>query len=116
MKFINPNNNICCNDVIQCVFDLNDLDINTYKKLKEKKELQATELADILKKERSTVYRSLQRLVCCGLCNKETKTLEKGGYFHVYSPITKKETKKKINKCIDDWYKKMKDTIKTLES
>ena len=114
MKFINPEKNICCNDVIQCVFNLNDLDIKTYKKLKEKDELQATELANILKKERSTVYRSLQRLVCSGLCIKKTKTLEKGGYYHVYSPITDKEAKKKINNCIDNWYKKMKDTIKEL--
>ncbi len=115
MKFINLNNSVCCNDVIKCIFDLNDLDIATYKKLKEKKELQATELANILKKERSTVYRSLQRLVCCGLCSKKTKTLQKGGYYHVYSPVTKKETKEKINRCIDNWYKKMKDTIKDLE-
>lgn len=114
MKFINPEKNICCNDVIQCVFDLNELDIKTYKKLREKKEIQATEIAKILKKERSTVYRSLQRLVCSGLCEKKTKTLKKGGYYHVYSPVKNNEAKKKINNCIDNWYKKMKDTIKEL--
>ncbi len=114
MKFISSEKNICCNEVIKCVFDLNELDMSTYKKLKEKKELPATDLAKTLNKERSTVYRSLQRLVCCGLCKKKTKTLKKGGYYHVYSTITKKETKKKIEKCIDDWYKKMKNTLDEL--
>ncbi len=114
MKYINPEKNICCNDVIQCVFDLNELDIKSYKKLKETEGVQATDLADMLKKERSTIYRSLQRLVCSGLCIKKTKTLKKGGYYHIYSPITNKEAKEKINRCIDDWYKKMKETIKEL--
>lgn len=114
MKFIGTSKNICCNDVIKCVFDLNDLDMHIYKILKEHKESAATEIAKLLKKERSTVYRSLQRLVCCGLCNKKTKTLEKGGYYHVYSTITKKETKDKIEGCIDDWYNKMKNTLRKI--
>jgi len=115
MKYIDLNKDICCSDVIQCVFDLNDLDIETYKKLKETNELQAADIAKILKKERSTAYRSLQRLVCSGLCIKKTKTLKKGGYYHVYLPVKKKDAKNKIDICIDNWYKKMKETIKELD-
>jgi len=114
MKFIEPGKDICCNDVIKCIFDLNKLDMDTYKILEKNKEKSAGEIAKKLKKERSTVYRSLQRLVCCGLCIKKTKTLKKGGYYHIYHPVTKKETKNKIEQCIDNWYYTMKQTLEEL--
>ena len=115
MKFIQSNQKICCNDVIQCIFDLNDLDIKTYKKLKEIGESRADELAKKIKKERSTVYRSLQKLTCSDLCTKETKTIEGGGYYHTYKCNDNKKIKEKIRNCIDEWYERMKVTIKELE-
>jgi len=114
MKYLNPNKKICCDDVIQCVYNLNKLDLRTYKKLCETEQIRASELAKKLKKERSTVYRSLQRLLCSGLCNKNTKTLEKGGYYHTYTAIDKKEVKKNLEKCIDNWYKRMEKTLEDL--
>ena len=45
MKSIQPTQKICCNDVIQCIFDLNKFDITTYNKLKEIGESRANELA-----------------------------------------------------------------------
>ena len=115
MKFIQPTQKICCNDVIQCVFNLNDLDITTYKKLKEVGESRADELAKKINKERSTVYRSLQKLTCSELCIKETKTIDSGGYYHTYKCNDNKKTKEKIEKCIDDWYIKMKETLKEID-
>ncbi|MCJ2513661.1 MAG: ArsR family transcriptional regulator, partial [Candidatus Thermoplasmatota archaeon] len=79
MRFLDTSKNICCDDVIRCIFDFNKLDINVYKKLKEDGELKAQELAYKLKKERSTVYRSLQKLTKCGLCIKKTNKIDAGG-------------------------------------
>jgi len=45
MKFIKPYNNICCDDILKCVFDLNNLDIDVYNKLKKFGETRADELA-----------------------------------------------------------------------
>jgi predicted transcriptional regulator len=115
MKFIQLDQKICCNDVIQCIFDLNELDISVYNILKKVGSSRATSLADKLKKERSTVYRSLQKLTCAGLCNKKTMTISKGGYYHIYECVNTKKTKEKIEKCIDIWYNKMKKTIKELK-
>ena len=84
MKRIKNYENICCKDVLQYVFDLNSLDLEVYKKLKEEKESRADELAKKLGKERSNVYRSLQKLTFCNLCTKKTKTIETGGYYHLY--------------------------------
>ena len=78
---------MCCDDIIRCVFDFNDLDLNVYKKLKEEGESRADDLSQKLKKERSTVYRSLQKLTSCGLCIKKTNKITTGGYYHTYSSI-----------------------------
>lgn len=111
MKFVNPDQYICCDDLIQCIFDLNDLDIKVYNVLKKRDEIRANKLANLIGKERSTVYRSLQKLTCVGLCNKKTKTLKKGGYYHTYICNDSEKTKKQIEKCIENWYIKMKNTL-----
>ena len=115
MKFIKPNNNICCNDVLKCVFDLNNLDIDVYNKLKKFGEMRADELAKKINKDRSTIYRSLQKLTCCNLCLKETKNIRKGGCYHIYQCNEISEAKKELEECIDKWYEQMKNTIKEIE-
>jgi predicted transcriptional regulator len=115
MKFINSKNNINCSNVIQCIFDLNKLDVKVYKTLKEIGEIRADELAKKLVKDRSTVYRSLQKLTCCRLCIKETRNIDKGGYYHTYKCNDISKTKREIERHIDSWYKKMKNTVKALE-
>lgn len=115
MKFIRLHESICCRDVIQSVFELNKLDLDVYKKLKEMKGSRADILAKKMSKERSTIYRSLQRLTSCKLCTKKTRTIETGGYYHTYSCNDPKQVRKEIESCIDDWYKLMKNTLKDFE-
>ena len=115
MKFIRNYENICCNDVLQSVFELNTLDLEIYKILKGAGESRADALAKKIDRERSTVYRSLQRLTSCKLCTKKTKTIETGGYYHTYSCNDPKQVRKEIESCIDDWYKLMKNTLKDFE-
>ena len=64
-----------CEDAVRCIFNLKELDITILRELKKQKNIRADELACILHKERSTVYRSLQKLTRCGLCQKKTKTI-----------------------------------------
>ena len=115
MKFIQPNQkNICCDDIIQCIYELNQLDLAVYNKLKTQKEVRPQNLAKEIKKERSTVYRSLQKLTCTGLIEKNTKTLPKGGNYHTYKIKDSEQTKKQLEKRIDNWYNKMKKTIEKI--
>ena len=116
MKFINPSENMCCDDVLSCVFDFNGLDLDVYKKLREVGESRADDLAQKINKERSTVYRSLQKLTSCGLCIKKTNKIATGGYYHTYSRIDIKLAKKKVESCIDDWYRSMKEAIKMFDT
>ena len=115
MKFIREYENINCKDVLQCVYDLNKLDFQIYKTLKDIGESRADNLAIKMKKERSTIYRSLQKLSSCGLCTKKTKTIDSGGYYHIYSCKDITKIRKEMETCIDTWYKHMKETLKNFE-
>lgn len=114
MRYLKPNKKICCDDVIQCIFDLNKLDLDVYRELKKIKESRAQVLAKKLNKERSTVYRSLQKLTNSGICIKKTNIIDSGGYYHSYIINDAKEIKENLENCIEQWYKKMKNTIKKL--
>ena len=115
MKFNDNFETICCRDVLKYVFDLNSLDLEVYKKLKEEKESRADDLAKKIGKDRSYVYRSLQKLTNCNLCTKKTKKIETGGYYHLYVFNNAKEVRKEIETCIDDWYKHIKKILKDFE-
>ena len=115
MKFIKSYENISCDDVIKCIFDLNILDINVYKKLKEIGESRTNKLANELKKERSTIHRSLQKLTSCGLCIKKTNKIKKGGYYHTYLYTNDEKVKVNLESCLDKWYKTMKEIINDLK-
>jgi len=96
MKFLSLNQNICCDDVIQCIFNLNSQDLTVYKTLKKTDELRAD-------------------VTCAGLVTKKTKNLVKGGYYHTYHSNSNFKAKETLENRIDEWYKKMKKTIKELE-
>ena len=67
------------------------------------------ELAKRVDRDKSTVFRSLQKLVGLGICSKETKTLKEGGYYHAYSSIDiesfKIETEKRVSELEDNFHR-----------
>ena len=104
-----------CDEAIKSIFDLNNLDLEVYKKLRETGVTRTITLAKKLNRERSTVYRSLQKLTSCGICTKQTKTLDKGGYYYVYKINEIEKVRKKAESCLDNWYKSMKKKLMQLE-
>jgi predicted transcriptional regulator len=83
------------------LYDLSPLDLDLlFYLVKHKKPMTLEELSTIADRDKSTTFRSLQKLVSLGICTKETKTIKEGGYYHVYSAIDiktfKLETEKKV--------------------
>ncbi|MEF8879877.1 MAG: helix-turn-helix domain-containing protein [Candidatus Thermoplasmatota archaeon] len=112
MRIKEPTKEMDCEDAIKCIFNLNERDIQIFKKLRETGEINASDLAKKVGKERSTVYRSLQKLEKCGMCVKETKTLDRGGYYHIYKCSQTEKIKNKAKKCLNQWHQ---DMIKKIE-
>ncbi len=104
-----------CEDMAKCVLGLKELDINTYKKLLENGAMTAEGLGDILSRERSTAYRSLQNLIAAGLVYRETRSIPVGGYYYEYVAIEPAEVKEMIRHTIDKWYHKMNDLIENFD-
>jgi predicted transcriptional regulator len=105
-----------CHDLVQCAYNLNDFEVNIYNKLVETGPLRADELADKMGRDRSTVYRALQKMLTCGMVYRETRSINRGGYYHVYRAISKDELKVKLQSCVDDWYSRMQSVLEHFDA
>ena len=80
--------NASLKDLIMSLYDLSALEFDLLFALIARK--KATPL-DVLSKEvdrdKTTVFRCLQKLVDLRICEKVIKTLKEGGWYHVYTAI-----------------------------
>jgi predicted transcriptional regulator len=88
-------------DLFIYLYDLSPLELDLlFFLIKNKKPLTMEELARKADRDKSTIFRSLQKLVGLGICIKDTKTLKEGGYYHAYSAIDmesfRRETEKRV--------------------
>ncbi len=100
-----------CHDLVQCAFSLAEFEVEVYYQLSQSGPLRADELAAKMNKDRSTVYRALQKLMTCGMVYRETKSIERGGYFHVYKAISKELLRERLERCVNDWYAHMQEVL-----
>lgn len=104
-----------CDDIAKCILGLKNIDVDAYKLLVTKGPMTAEKLGEILNRERSTAYRSLQSLMTCGLVHRETKTISAGGYYYEYIALPPKKMKEMIRGNIDEWYNKMKHIVSDID-
>ena len=101
-----------CRDIIKKILNLRDLDVVVYKNLlRLGRKARVNDLSHIIKKDRSTVQRSLNRLVKAGLCRKEKRIMRNGGYYYIYSVKEAEEIRDIIEKCLEEWYTKIKTKL-----
>jgi len=100
-----------CHDLVQCAFSLAEFEVEVYYQLSQAGPLRADELATKMGKDRSTVYRALQKLMTCGMVYRETKSIERGGYLHVYKAIGKDLLRERLEHCVNDWYAHMQEVL-----
>src|SRR5687767_1024785 len=82
--------NATVKDLFIQLYDLSSLDLDILFMLIGNKNGEPMTLDEVSKevdRDRSTTFRSLQKLVSLGLCVKETKTIKDGGYYHVYGAV-----------------------------
>jgi len=97
-------------DLFIYLYDLSPLELDLlFILIKNKKSMTLEELAKKVDRDKSSVFRSLQKLVGLGICIKETKTLREGGYYHAYSAIDiesfKIETEKRVKELEDSFHR-----------
>ena len=113
--------NATVKDLFIQLYDLSPLDLDILfmlisKKNGEKPMMTLDEVAKDVDRDRSTTFRSLQKLVTLGLLMKETKTIKEGGYFHVYSAVDMETFKKETERKVRDLQKSLERLLKKFES
>jgi predicted transcriptional regulator len=111
--------NATIKDLFIQLYDLSPLDLDILFMLISKKNDEPMTLDEVSKetnRDRSTTFRSLQKLVTLGLCIKETKTIKEGGYYHVYSVVDMETFKIETERRVRDLQKSLERLLKKFES
>lgn len=105
-----------CEGLLECIHGLKQLDKDCFRVMVESDEqLTVDEIAERVDRERSTVYRSIQRLLQAGFIQKEQINYEQGGYYHVYHPTDPGQIANDMQRMMNDWYAKMGQLIQEFE-
>jgi predicted transcriptional regulator len=97
-----------CDGLLECFHGLKELDKDVFRLLTESDEpLTVDDVAERIDRERSTAYRSVQRLLQTGFVQKKQINYENGGYYHVYRPTDPDEIADEMQGLLNDWYAKM---------
>jgi predicted transcriptional regulator len=105
-----------CEGLLECLHGLKALDRTCFEELVETEQaMTVDELADRVDRERSTVYRAVQRLLQSGLVQKEQVNYDQGGYYHVYHTADADEIAGDMQRLLNDWYAKMGQLIGEFE-
>ncbi len=97
-----------CEGLLECFHGLTDLDRNVFKIVVANNEpLTVDEIATQVERERTTAYRSVQRLLENGFIVKDQVNYEEGGYHHVYHARDSDEITNDLQRMLNDWYAQM---------
>lgn len=106
---------IDCDNVIECIYNLSELDKEILSVLSEENEYRSSEIAEEIEKDQSTAYRSLEKLLECGLVYKEKQNIRNGGYYFLYSRRPLDNIKEEAKACVDRWYDEIVEAIQDMD-
>ena len=101
--------------VLKCALDISCLDMDIYLLLLKNPGSDVEFVAEALKKDESTVYKSLRNLMDKGLVKREYRILKSGGYKYLYYSVDFEEFKRIVRKSLDEWLKNFESMLKSFE-
>ncbi|WP_227356849.1 helix-turn-helix domain-containing protein [Haladaptatus salinisoli] len=105
-----------CEGLLECIHGLKELDRKCYQVVIDGDEpMTIDEIAERIDRERSTAYRSIQRLLQAGFIQKSQVNYEQGGYYHVYRPTDPGEVSRDMRRMVNEWYAEMSRLIREFE-
>ncbi|WP_254766431.1 helix-turn-helix domain-containing protein [Salinilacihabitans rarus] len=103
-------------EVMSCVFGIEDHETRTYLVLLEYPGSTVEELAAALDRDRSTVTRSLSTLRDRGLARRDRRLLDGGGYVYQYTAVALPAAKAMLHEALDAWTATVHETIDEFEA
>ncbi len=109
-------NNLDCEDILNCLFNLNELDKKCYEILHEHNEsLTIKQIANLLDRDQSTINRSVSNLEEASLITKEKETYSKGGYSYIYTVKDSCEISENMRDIVQEWNNMVESVIDEFE-
>ncbi len=99
------------------LYGLTPLDLNLVViLLKSRQPLSLEQIAVEAMREKSTVFRSLQKLVLHRICMKEVRNLKEGGYYHVYTMNDIQKIKETTREKLEQLRHNIDDALRRFEN
>jgi len=98
-------------EVMACVFGVQDHEVRTYEALLDYPESTVEELASELDRDRSNVNRSLSTLREKGLASRRRRLLDGGGHVYQYAATPRAEAAELMHETLDEWADYVHDRI-----
>lgn len=98
-------------DVMACVFDIQQHEVRTFLALTENAGSTVAELADVVDRDRSNVNRSLTTLREKNLAERERRLLDSGGHVYQYTATPVDEARELMHQTLDEWAAYVHDRI-----
>jgi predicted transcriptional regulator len=105
-----------CTDLVRCIFNLSETDIKILQTFPDDAGVTSKHIAKTIGKDRSTVYRSLEKLIACKLCYKERLGKANRGFEDWYYLVPKQEILKEVEYNLDKCYSDVKKMLKQLDA
>lgn len=100
---------------LKCALEISCLDMEVYIALLNKSPATIEEISELIRKDKSSVYKSLQKLMEKGLVERDYRILRSGGYRYLYKPIPFQEFKEIMMKSLESWSRKLMESIAKIE-
>jgi len=102
-------------DLIKCTFGLNKTELELFLFLSKSNRCETVQaISKHLALDRTTVQKSLKRLLNSGLIERRQNNLDNGGYVFFYCVKKKPEIRQKMLLILDEWHKSASDEVSTM--
>ena len=105
-----------CTDLLTCLYDLKPAESEIFYELVRKGPCSLDQLSMSVKRERTTVYRCLQRLTVAGLTYREVQGRQGRGYIHLYAAADLATIKEASRVRVSELCKSLGRLVDTFES
>ena len=92
-----------CEEVLRCVFGIQEHEARLYMELLEAPDSTVAELAEVVDRDRSNVNRGLTTLLEKDLVTRRRRLLDSGGHVYQYRATPEEEARELMHRTLDEW-------------
>lgn len=92
---------ISCFDIVRALFGLSENELEVLACINHNKPVDVKGITAIIKKDRASIVRSIQRLMDVGAVKKEKVSLERGGYKYLYHTLPITEFRDRLRELVE---------------